>query len=164
MDSSVVISPHFKNNLNDARKSHCKYIMMLIIAYLHRIELPPNNFVDSDLKIVLMYILKFNMFLTELFCQEDIRIVNLIVRFGERALEGENNSFQAVRLSQRILSFNQRFVQGIGFKWHMLDQLHSTSASLELAVRDEETLKKLKSYPLDKLKKELKYDEKKKDE
>lgn len=97
VDNMIEISSHFKNKLSPARTNHCKYIMMLVIAYLHRIELPPSNFVDADLKIILMYILKFNMFVIELFCQEDIRIVNMIVRFGERALEGENNSFQAVR-------------------------------------------------------------------
>jgi len=71
------------------------------------------------------------MFATEIFCQEDIRICEMITRFGERALEGENNSFQAVRLTQRIAQYNQRFVQGIGFKWHILDQLHSASVSID---------------------------------
>lgn len=90
--------------------------MMLIIAYLHRVELPASNFVDADLKFILEYILKFNMFAIEIFCQEDMRIVDMICRYGEQVFQGENNTFQAVRITQKLILYSQRFVQGLGVK------------------------------------------------
>jgi len=43
------------------------------------------------------------MFAIEIFCQEDIRIVDMICRYGEQVFQGENNTFQAVRITQKLL-------------------------------------------------------------
>jgi len=71
------------------------------------------------------------MFAIEIFCQEDIRICDMICRYGEQVFQGENNIFQAVRITQKLLMYSQRFVQGLGLKYHILDQLHSSNISLE---------------------------------
>ena len=43
----------------------------------------------------------------------------------------EAPAFAGLRITERLLDYNQRIVQGIGIKWGLLDQLHSNSFALE---------------------------------